>query len=95
MLKDDSFERNAFDRRQPVTLFGTPAWITTAEDVILHKFRWHTISPSDRQLHDAAGVYAVQGDALDAAYLRHWALILGVEQELDALLAGRLKPKST
>ena len=95
LLRDDSFERSAFDRRRPVTLFGTLAWITTAEDVILHKFHWHTISPSDRQLHDAAGVYAVQGDTLDSKYLRHSAPVLGVEQELNALLAGNLKPKST
>ena len=95
ILKDDSFERCAFDRRQQVTLFGTPAWVTTAEDVILHKFHWHKISPSDRQLQDAAGVYAIQADALDNSYLRHWAPILGIEQELDVLLAGKLKPKST
>lgn len=95
VLKDDSFERNAFDRRKQVTLFGTPAFVTTPEDIILHKFYWHKISPSDRQLHDAAGVYAVQGDALDFDYLRQWARILGTEQELDALLGGTLKPKAT
>jgi hypothetical protein len=95
MLKDDTFERSAFDRRRNVSLFGTQAWVTTAEDVILHKFHWHKISPSDRQLQDAAGVYAVQGDALDTAYLCHWASILGVEQELESLLSGKLKPKST
>jgi hypothetical protein len=95
LLKNNSFERNAFDRRQQVTLFGTPASITTAEDVILHKLYWNTITPSDRQLHDAAGVYAVQADSLDTGYLRHWAPILGVEDEVAALLAGNLKPKST
>lgn len=95
MLKDDTFERSAFDRRRNVTLFGTPACVTTAEDVILHKFHWHKISPSERQLYDAAGVYAVQGDTLDTTYLRHWASVLGVGQELEALLSGQLKPKST
>ena len=53
------------------------------------------ISPSDRQLQDVAGVYTVQGDALDLKYLHHWAPILGVEQEVAALLLGKLKPKST
>lgn len=95
LLKDDSFERSAFERRQQASLFGTPAWITTAEDVVLHKLYWHTITPSDRQLQDAAGVYAVQGETLDAIYLRQWAARLGVQQELDLLLAGKLKPKST
>jgi hypothetical protein len=95
LLKEDSFERSAFHRRQQVTLFGTPAWVTTAEDVILHKLLWHLISPSDRQLQDAAGVYAVQRDTLDISYLRHFAPILRVDRELDSLLGGQLKPKST
>lgn len=95
LLQDNSFECNAFDRRKRVVLFGTPAWITSPEDVILHKFYWHHISPSDRQLQDAAGVYAIQGDSLDCPYLRRWAAMLGVENELEALLTGTLKPKST
>ena len=95
LLKDDAFERSAFERRKNVSLFGRPAWIATAEDVILHKFYWHKITPSDRQLQDAAGVYAVQADALDLSYLRHWAAILGVEEQLAALRVGTLKPKST
>jgi hypothetical protein len=95
LLADNSFELSAFNRRQQVTLFGTPAWITTAEDVVLHKLYWHTITPSDRQLHDAAGVYAVQGPALNTDYLWRWASTLGVEALLADLLAGKLKPKST
>lgn len=95
LLRDDSFERTAFERRQRVTLFDTPAWISTAEDVILHKLYWHKLTPSDRQLSDAAGVFAVQADRLDMAYLRHWATVLGAGHELDDLVAGKTKPKST
>jgi hypothetical protein len=95
LLKDDAFEQCAFERRQSVTLLNTPAWVATAEDVILHKFYWHRLTPSDRQLHDAAGVYSVQADFLDLTYLRQWSRTLGVESELDALLSGKLKPKST
>jgi hypothetical protein len=62
---------------------------------VVHKFYWHTISPSDGQLLDAAGVYAVQRGTLDMDYLRQWAPILGVEAELAALFSGQLKPKST
>lgn len=95
LLKDDPFERNAFGRRLEATLFDTRAWVMTAEDVILHKLYWHRLSPSDRQLQDAAGVYAVQADALDTQYLLHWAAVLGTEKEWSDLVAGRLKPKST
>ena len=76
-------------------MFDTPAVITTAEDVILHKLYWHKLTPSDRQLGDAAGVYSVHRDALDNAYLDHWASILGVQRELHDLATGKIKPKAT
>lgn len=95
LLKEDAFEHAAFARRQQVALFGTPAVIMTAEDVILHKLYWHQLSPSDRQLSDVAGIYAVQGGALDMPYLRHWAAQLDVGPELDRLLSGELLPKTT
>lgn len=95
LLKDESFERTAFERRRQVPLFDTPAWIMSADDVILHKLYWNSLSPSDRQLSDAAGVYAVQSPALDLAYLRRWASQLGVQNQLDDLLSGKLTPKTT
>jgi hypothetical protein len=95
MLRDDAFEQYAFGRRIATLLFDTPAWLTTAEDVILHKLYWNKLTPSDRQLTDAAGVYAVQATALDQNYLRHWAATLGVDEQLDALASGALKPKSS
>lgn len=95
LLRDNPFERSAFGRRVSVTLFGAAAWIATAEDLILHKLYWNKITPSDRQLQDAAGVYAVQHDVLDAAYLGQWAAALGVEEEMEDLATGKLKPKSS
>jgi hypothetical protein len=95
LLRDDPFERSAFARRLEATLFGATAWITTAEDAILHKLYWNKLTPSERQLADAAGVYAVQADSLDTAYLREWAPVLRVQTELDALVAGTIRPKST
>jgi hypothetical protein len=93
--KPEPFEKEMFRRRMPVTLFGEPAWISTAEDVILHKLVWNRISPSNRQLGDAAGVAAVQADALDKNYLRQWARELKVEGEMKRLLGGEIKPKQT
>jgi hypothetical protein len=89
------FDREMLQRRSRVILFGEPAWITTAEDSILHKLVWNQITPSDRQLGDAAGVVAVQQEKLDHAYLHKWAARLGLSVELDALLSGRIKPKHT
>ena len=93
--KPEPFDREMLGRRARVTLFGEPAWIATAEDVILHKLVWNRISPSGRQLGDAAGVVAVQADALDKSYLRHWAQELKLTGELERLLSGEIKPKQT
>jgi hypothetical protein len=95
LLRDNAFERAAFDRRLSVDIFGVSAWIATAEDVILHKLYWDQITPSLRQLQDAAGVCAVQVGSLDIPYLRRWAASIGVGQKLESLLSGKLKPKST
>jgi hypothetical protein len=95
LLKHNAFERSAFARRMPVTMFGVGAWIATAEDTILHKLYWNQLTPSDRQLADVAGIYSVQADSLDLHYLKVWAATLNVQAELDDLLAGKIKLKST
>jgi hypothetical protein len=93
--KPQAFDREMLRRRVHITLFGEPGWIATAEDVILHKLIWNQISPSERQLGDAAGVIAVQAGALDEAHLKHWAQQLKLTAELDRLLSGEIKPKQT
>jgi len=93
--KPEPFDREMLRRRVQVTLFGEPAWIGTAEDVVLHKLIRNRISPSDRQLGDAAGVVAVQAEALDRDYLRRWAQELKLTGELERLLSGEIKPKQT
>jgi hypothetical protein len=93
--KPDPFEREMLQRRLRVALFGELAWITTAEDSVLHKLVWNKITPSDRQMGDAAGVVAVQGQKLDTAHLKKWASALGVSAELNRLLSGEIRTKST
>jgi len=95
LLRDDPFEQTAFGRRLQIVLFDVSAWIATAEDVILHKLYWNRLTPSERRLGDAAGVYAVQADSLDANYLQQWAARIDVQRELDALITGKIKPKTT
>ncbi|MEO5718558.1 MAG: hypothetical protein ABIR29_08310 [Chthoniobacterales bacterium] len=46
--------------------------------MILHKLVWDRVSPSERQMGDAAGVIAVQAEALDKVYLQRWASELAV-----------------
>jgi len=93
--RPEPFDRKMLRRRVRVTLFREPAWISTAEDVLLHKLVWDRVSPSERQLADAAGIVAVQANALDKNYLRSWAQKLEVAGDLERLLSGEIKPKST
>jgi len=93
--KPNPFEKEMLRRRQQTTIFGEPAWICTAEDIILHKLVWNQLSPSERQLGDAAGVVAVQAEALDKKYLIHWGHELNLSGHLDRLFSGDIKPKST
>jgi len=95
LLPPRPFERTMFDRRLSVSLFGQPAWIATADDTILHKLLWHFLTPSERQLSDAAGVVAVQRAKLDTDYMSRWAAELHLSNLLADLLEGRIKPKST
>jgi len=94
-LRGVPFERERFSRRIRDLWFGVPIWLATAEDVVLHKLYWNSLTPSERQLGDVAGVVHVQRGKLDEAYLRHWAAELKVTAELEAALSGALKPKRT
>ena len=94
-LRPDAFAQEVFSRRLRIELLGETAWIGTAEDTLLNKLVWNRISPSDRQVGDAAGIVAVQGDGLDRPYLERWGRILGVESTLGDLLEGRIRPKNT
>ncbi len=84
-----------FHRRVAVDFEDERAWISTAEDVLPHKLYWNKLSPSDRQLGDAAGVFAVQAGNLNLDYLRRWANELGVTETLDRMLSGEIRPKTT
>src|SRR5205823_6231954 len=46
LARPEPFDQEMLRRRQRVTLFGELAWISSAEDVLLHKLFWNHISPS-------------------------------------------------
>jgi hypothetical protein len=92
---DDPFAQEMFQRRKCVSLFGVRAWIASAEDVVLHKLLWHNHTPSERQLLDAAGIWAVQAKKLDEVYLSTWAAKLHVEKLFGQIQRGEDGPKTT
>ena len=90
VTRDDPFNRSMLARRCRLEVVpGQPAWVGTAEDILLHKLVWHTITPSERQLGDAAGIAVVQAGSLDLQYLRDWAERQGTSQLLEEVLQGK------
>ena len=88
-VPDDAYERKRFSRRRRVELFGQTASIATAEDVLLHKLRWHTISPTERQLNDASGIFAVSRSDMDVDYMKRWVERIGVTALLEPIMESK------
>lgn len=84
----DAYEFERFRRRRRVTLCDHSAWIAAPDDVLLHILRWHTMSPTDRQLTDARGISLVTKDDLDRDYMDHCAEQIGVFELLKSVLDG-------
>lgn len=87
LLKGRPFSQMEFQRRRPTELLGRTISVASVEDVILSKLEWNKITPSERQIRDVLGILSVQAEALDHAYLQHWAEQLGVDAKLKELLA--------
>lgn len=66
--------------------------VATAEDTILAKLVWYRLGgeQSDRQWNDVRGIRAVQGEALDRAYMQQWARQLKVDDLLERLFSEEL-----
>ena len=87
LLNDRPFDRSEFGRRAKAKLCEMEIWTASAEDTILAKLHWAKLGDSDRQYRDAFDVAGVQHTSLDRAYLRKWAVELGVKDMLDRLLS--------
>ena len=65
--------------------------LATAEDTLLRKLWWYRLGgeQSDRQWRDVSGLVKLRGSqGLDVAYMRQYAVELGVSDLLERLLAG-------
>jgi hypothetical protein len=91
LLKANTWAQQEMARRReerigpegPVTLY-----FCSPEDIILHKLDWYRQGGgvSDRQWNDILGVLKVQGEELEAVYLRHWASELRLTDFLERAL---------
>jgi hypothetical protein len=83
-LAENEFQTSAISRRIPEEVEGKPVRLITAEDLILFKL----LAGRPRDLLDIKDIFFMQGQ-LDEAYLRRWAMPLGVAQQLEQALADR------
>ncbi len=91
VLRPEPDEQETFRRARRDTLTeesGREFSLSFSEDIILHKQAWFRMGGevSERHWSDVVGVIRVQADALDFAYLKHWAIVLGLADLLEQAL---------
>ena len=91
MAGGSPLDRQAMQRRVRLKVASEPDRylnVYTPEDILLQKLRWYRLGGevSDRQWRDILGIVLVQGDGLDADYLRDGARLLDVTDLLDRAL---------
>lgn len=79
--KDRPFSIAEFARRRLTSILGIPVYAATAEDILIAKLEWAKLGESERQLRDASGIIAIQGDSLDVTYVERWVSALSLENE--------------
>jgi hypothetical protein len=83
--KPRPFSHEEFSRREPAELFGTPVFVSTAEDSILAKLEWAKLGDSERQLRDVEGILAIQGESLDLEYVERWVAALDLSEQWSSV----------
>lgn len=79
--KDRAFSLAEFARRRLTTILGIPLYAATPEDILIAKLEWAKLGDSERQLRDASGIIAIQGEGLDTEYVERWVVALELENE--------------
>lgn len=86
---NDPFTASRLSRRVKAQIQDVDTWVTTAEDIVLAKLRWRLSTRSERQWRDCLDLAAIND--LDVDYLRKWADVIGVRDDLEELLEA-VKP---
>lgn len=87
------YDRLVLERRRRGELGEINVYYQSPEDTILSKLRWcKAANFSERQYGDALGVYEIQEQFLDHAYLDKWAHVLDVTDLLERVRAEAALP---
>jgi hypothetical protein len=85
------FDSSAMERAITLQIPGAaePLRVSSLEDIVLAKLRWFRLGgeSSEVQRRDIRQLVALNRDELDVAFLRRWAVTLGVEDLLNGVLA--------
>jgi hypothetical protein len=85
---DDAHDRERFHRRQRVELLERPAFIATAEDMVVTKLRWAADAARLKDREDIRNMLAVSGSTLDWDYLNRWTALHGTGELLAEIRAS-------
>lgn len=86
VLKNQAFNRAAFEARSSVELSGVSVHVIGPEDIVIAKLEWAKLGGSDRQLRDVLGVLMVQGDSLNRQHIERWVTVLDLASEWSRVL---------
>ncbi len=87
-LSEDAHDRERFARRRRVPFADIATWLPTVEDVIVTKLRRSRSGRRVKDIEDVRNILAVQGDALDWAYVHRWCVAHDTRGLLDRVRAA-------
>ena len=87
ILTNDPFDQSRFDRRIKSRAFDKEFFISMPEDTILMKLKWAKMSGgSQQQLNDCVGIFEMHKSNLDMEYIKRWASVLNVSDQLEDII---------
>ena len=85
------YELQKFKRRIKINFQGKNIYVISPEDLIISKLMWNKIAGgSERQLGDCQSIWKLNQEKLDFGYIKKWAAILGIKNEVNKLGADFL-----
>jgi hypothetical protein len=88
VLSGDAHDQERFARREAATMLAHPAFVASAEDMIITKLRWAAGANRSKDRDDIRNILAVQGTELDSAYLDRWSAAHGTAALLAEIRAS-------
>lgn len=86
IVKETEFDKERFGRRIKAEIHGVPAFMPTAEDLIITKLDWYKQSDTQKHYDDVVGIFEIQKGKLDVDYIKKWAKQFTFEDIVENIL---------